>query len=315
MEFALNRSGGVPVRVQLARQVEMQILGGRLRSGARLPSVRALARRLGIHPNTVSQAYQELQATGHVLLQPGAGVYVRGAGPTDPAQARGVDEMIRLSLDAAGRKGFSGAQVRTAVARWLAAAPAQRIEVVDPCRELAELLVHELRPLVPVAVNASSLAALAAEPAAASDALIVCVPYHVERVRTLVPGALVAPVTLEIASSEHAAIARLPSGSLVLVVSHAAIVLPFAEVLLKSLRGDELHVEVHALAARAAWTRLATAADVVFADGLAATSVRAFGPRRLHEFRMVGATAVARICRRLAAPVPAYAQAPQFPRT
>lgn len=302
MEIALNRAGRIPVREQLAKQIELKILGGEIHSGARLPSVRALARRLRIHPNTVSEAYQRLEATGHVLLQRGAGVFVRGSGPTDPMDARGLDEMIRLTLDAAGRKGYSGADVKTAVERWIKAGSPKRIVVVDPCREMAELLVHEIGPRVSVAVAASSVEALLEDPSSARDALIVCVPYHVERVRMAVAGGLVEPVTVEVTRIEQTTIQRLAPGSLVLVVSHAATVLPFAKVLLKSLKGDDVHVEVHALADRAAWSRLAPVADVVFADALAGPDVKRLRPRRLHEFRMVGDEAIARIARALGGP-------------
>ena len=79
MEIVLNRRGGVPVREQIATQLQLQILGGNLAHGQRLPSVRALARRLRVHHNTVSAAYQDLQAAGHVQLKRGSGVFVRRA--------------------------------------------------------------------------------------------------------------------------------------------------------------------------------------------------------------------------------------------
>ena len=98
MDIVLNRRGGVPVRDQLVTQLELKILGGELAQGQRLPSVRALARRLKVHHNTVSAAYQDLEAAGHVELQRGSGVFVRGGGPRILTEARGLDEMIRLAL-------------------------------------------------------------------------------------------------------------------------------------------------------------------------------------------------------------------------
>ena len=66
MDFVLNRRGGVPLRDQLLAQLELKILGGGIAPGQRLPSVRVLARRLGLHPNTVSAAYRDLERAGHV---------------------------------------------------------------------------------------------------------------------------------------------------------------------------------------------------------------------------------------------------------
>src|SRR3954471_21578150 len=76
MDIVLNRRAGVSVRDQLVAQIEMNILGGALGPGQRMPSVRALARRLSVHPNTVSAAYQELQDAGYVERRQGSGVFL-----------------------------------------------------------------------------------------------------------------------------------------------------------------------------------------------------------------------------------------------
>src|SRR5260370_1534965 len=60
MEIQLSRESEVPLRRQLAEQIVFLIGVGKLRAGQRLPSVRELARRLKIHHNTVSEAYQAL---------------------------------------------------------------------------------------------------------------------------------------------------------------------------------------------------------------------------------------------------------------
>jgi DNA-binding transcriptional regulator YhcF (GntR family) len=52
----VSRNSTVSIREQLSAQLVLGILSGRLAPGERLPSVRALARRLRIHPNTVSAA-------------------------------------------------------------------------------------------------------------------------------------------------------------------------------------------------------------------------------------------------------------------
>src|SRR5512139_2510253 len=110
----------------------MKLLGGEIAPGQRLPSVRVLARRLGLHANTVSGAYRELEKAGHVELRRGAGVFVKPPAAARLEEARGLDEMLRLALNVAFKKGFSGAEIRTAVERWLSAAPPDRVVVVDP---------------------------------------------------------------------------------------------------------------------------------------------------------------------------------------
>lgn len=287
MDIVLNRLGGVSVRDQLVTQLELQILSGTLRPGDRLPSVRALARRLKIHHNTVSAAYQDLEGAGHVRLQRGSGVYVRSAGPSTLPEARGLDEMIRLALHAAFRKGYSGPDIRAAVERWLAAAPPTRVVVVDPAREMAELLVHELREALGIEAACVTPDAVARDPGILAGALTLVLPYHLENTKRLAPSASVEALTIEASTEDRAAMARVPPGSIVLVVSHAPTVLPFATVLLRTLRGDEVLVEARPLAAAREWRRLLPGADLVFADALAGPVVARSRPRRLREFRVV----------------------------
>ena len=130
MDIVLSRSGGVSVRDQIKAQLELKILGGDFKAGQRLPSVRALARRLKVHANTVSAAYQQLQDAGHLELKPGSGVFVRSSGPKAPHEARDLDEMIRLALHMALER-YSGNDVRAAVVRWLHGTPPDRIVAID----------------------------------------------------------------------------------------------------------------------------------------------------------------------------------------
>ncbi len=310
MEIVLNRRGGVAVKDQLRFQLELKILAGDLPPGQRLPSVRALARRLKIHPNTVSAAYQDLEATGHVGLQKGAGVFVKPGAPSQPQEGRGLDEMIRLALYLAFRRGFSGAEIRGAVERWLAAAPPDRVVVVDPSREMGELLVHEVREGLGIAATTCPISEIENNAAALVGALALTLPYHLETVARLAPAAAVEPVTLEIAADDREAILGLAEGAIVLVVSHSPTVLPFAEVFLKSLRGDEILVETRALAATREWRRLVPAADLVFADALAVAAVRKAGARKVREVRFVSKAALARLRDALTVVIPRRAVPP-----
>ena len=62
-EFSNDR----PIYLQLIERLEREIASGTLAPGSRLPSVRELAGRLNISPNTVQRAMYEMERTG--LLQ------------------------------------------------------------------------------------------------------------------------------------------------------------------------------------------------------------------------------------------------------
>src|ERR1039458_1928281 len=84
MRLWLNRTGEVSLREQLITQVVLAILGKELLPGQRLPSTRDLARRFGIHPNTASAAYRELEQEGWVEFRHGSGVFVSSTRPVLP---------------------------------------------------------------------------------------------------------------------------------------------------------------------------------------------------------------------------------------
>jgi hypothetical protein len=212
--------------------------------------------------------------------------------------------MIRLALRSAYRKGFATPEIRAAVERWLVASPPDRVLVVDPSLEMAELLAHEIRSVLAVPVTPCTLDDLAREPARAAGALTVVLPYHVETVRGAAPGAAVEIVTLEVAAVDRRAIEAIPPGSIVLIVSHSPTVLPFASVFLRSLRGDEVLAETCLLSATREWKRLVKAADLVLADALSVETMRKAAPRRLREVRVVPESALALLRQAVTAVVP-----------
>src|SRR5580658_8450135 len=90
----LMHSGEVSLPDQIATQLRMAVLSGELRPGERLPSVRALARRFGLHHNTVSAAYRRLERESWVEVRRGSGVYVRErTGSAPEARALGLESL------------------------------------------------------------------------------------------------------------------------------------------------------------------------------------------------------------------------------
>jgi GntR family transcriptional regulator len=72
---------GVPIYVQIIRQVKHHVASGRLRPGEELPPIRVLAERLTVNPGTVVRAYQELEKAGVVVKRSTAGTFIADAPP------------------------------------------------------------------------------------------------------------------------------------------------------------------------------------------------------------------------------------------
>lgn len=75
MDFSLQRASDVPLYRQIVDQVRGRIEVGALPPGTRLPTVRQLARDLGVTRLTVHSAYTELQALGYVESFVGRGSF------------------------------------------------------------------------------------------------------------------------------------------------------------------------------------------------------------------------------------------------
>jgi DNA-binding transcriptional MocR family regulator len=73
----LEPGSGTPLYRQIADGVSAQIVGGRLPPGTRLPTVRGLAKTLGVGVITVAQAYEALREANLVSGQVGRGTFVR----------------------------------------------------------------------------------------------------------------------------------------------------------------------------------------------------------------------------------------------
>lgn len=78
----MHNHSSVPLYKQLYSQIVQAIATDMLRVGDSLPSIRTLARDLGIGIITVKTAYELLEQDGYVLAVPAKGCFVRPDAPT-----------------------------------------------------------------------------------------------------------------------------------------------------------------------------------------------------------------------------------------
>jgi GntR family transcriptional regulator len=89
--ITIDRDHGDAVYAQVADQLRQLIASGTLVPGTAIPSVRHLARDLGVSLNTVARAYRLLESEGFLLIRDRAGVTVS-------APAREMNEEARRQL-------------------------------------------------------------------------------------------------------------------------------------------------------------------------------------------------------------------------
>ena len=76
--ISLNYRDSRPIYEQLKEQLRQLIISGGICEGEQLPSVREMASRLAINPNTIQRAYRELEHEGYVYSIPGKGCFAKG---------------------------------------------------------------------------------------------------------------------------------------------------------------------------------------------------------------------------------------------
>lgn len=88
--LAVDRNAGESLSAQIERQIRDAVRNGALRPGAGVPSMRDLARDLGVSRPTVMEAYAQLAAEGYLALRQGAGPKVANLVPHEMTPAAPV---------------------------------------------------------------------------------------------------------------------------------------------------------------------------------------------------------------------------------
>ncbi len=124
----------LPPYEQIRSQLVTLIAMGQLTPGAALPSVRQLARDLGVAPNTIVRAYGELKAAGWVTMSLRRGVTVaeRPHTLTESERRADLDAAVAQLLAAIRYLGVDAATVHEAIDRQLRPARAAEGQALVP---------------------------------------------------------------------------------------------------------------------------------------------------------------------------------------
>jgi len=161
--FHLFRDSPVPAFLQLKSQVEYLIATGQLQAGAKLPSIREVARTLGLGTATVVHAYRELETAGMVVPAEGVGYFVVGGEEGAPQYHARLRLRVAQLLEEAVANGVAPEQVLKIVVAQVAEA---RLTLSHPdvvligkrAGRLSELAMHLRHGLADLSVEVTSVA-------------------------------------------------------------------------------------------------------------------------------------------------------------
>lgn len=105
---------GLPIYTQIVNQVQSQLVGGVLKPGDQLPTVRALAEELRVNFNTVARAYRLLDEARIISTQQGRGTYITEIPPpkvTEQLRKEALEALTQRFVREAMRLDFSKTEI------------------------------------------------------------------------------------------------------------------------------------------------------------------------------------------------------------
>ncbi|HUE77129.1 MAG TPA: GntR family transcriptional regulator [Longimicrobiales bacterium] len=117
MLITIDAADARPIYVQIMDEIKRAVVVGTVGSDDPLPSVRQLAGELRVNPNTVQQAYRELERQGLVYVRRGQGTFVASdrAARTGRERRELAGMVAERALREAYRNGLSAEELMAAI--------------------------------------------------------------------------------------------------------------------------------------------------------------------------------------------------------
>ncbi|MEA5508248.1 GntR family transcriptional regulator [Crocosphaera sp. UHCC 0190] len=254
LQFQIQSDSDIPASKQLFDQIRFAIASRQYPPGHRLPSTRQLATITGLHRNTISKVYQQLEESGLVESIAGSGIYVKAQRHEDPSLPDSplfskyphASQLIHKSLDELLWQGLTLTQVKelflTAI-DWRLRCSA-KVLVTVPNRDLGagELILQELEKALAIPVQLVPMEELAQILSKTQSGTVVTSRYFIAEAESIASPYATRVIPLDIYDyvKELAMIKELPTDTRLGIVSLSVGIISVAEILIHSLRGDDL---------------------------------------------------------------------------
>ena len=85
-----------PIYLQIIEEIKKRTVRGLYKTGEQLPSVRELAKEIGVNPNTIARVYMELEREGFILTRRGQGSFItEESGRIEKEREKLADDAIK----------------------------------------------------------------------------------------------------------------------------------------------------------------------------------------------------------------------------
>lgn len=256
IQFHIQPDSDIPASTQLYNQIRFAIASRQFPPGHRLPSTRQLAMQTGLHRNTISKVYRQLEEAGVVESLAGSGIYVRAQGDEGAARQRSplleqfpqAHQLVKQSLDELLKQGCSLNEARELFlgeVDWRLRCSA-RVLVTAPTQDIGagELMVRQLEQELQTPVQLVPMEELERTLSQTRSGTVVTSRYFIGEAEAIAApkSVRVIPVDIYDYGQEIHLIQKAAKDSCIGLVSLSSGVLRAAEVIIHSLRGDDLLV-------------------------------------------------------------------------
>ena len=260
LNFQIQLDSDVPASKQLFEQIQFAIASGQYSPAHRLPSTRQLAMITGLHRNTISKVYQQLEETGLVESIAGSGIYVKlhereNTVKSDSPVVASVNA-IKESIDRVLELGCTIEQIKELFIEeidWRISC-SDRVIVTVPRRDIGagEIMQQELKESFAIDVELIELEKLPQLLERINFGTLVTIRYFIKEVLAIVPpnSFRVIPIDIYDYKKELELIKGLPSQACLGIVSLSEGTLSVASSIVNSQRGDDLLVLTSSLSDR-----------------------------------------------------------------
>ncbi len=275
LQFRIQPDSDISPSVQLFNQLRFAIATRQYPPGHRLPSTRQLGSLTGLHRNTISKVYKQLEDDGLVESLIGSGIYVKPQGKNlSPIlqEYPAANELIQKTLDSLIKQNLSLSQIRElflAEIDWRIRCGV-KVFVAAPQSDLGvgELILENLEHFLAIPLELVPIEELEDILQKNISATVVTNRYFIPEVETiaLTKNIRVIPIDIYNFQAELTIIKNLPNDKRLGIVSLSTGILRTAEMLVHSLRGDELLVMTAQTSDRSRLHSLVRSAHMIIAD-------------------------------------------------
>ncbi len=250
MRFHIQQEIDIPASTQLYNQICFAIAARYYPPGHRLPSTRQLAMQTGLHRNTISKVYRQLETDGVVEAIAGSGIYVRDNlkksfnsknnlnTTPDLETKKAVDKIIKLGCTLQETRNLLTNEIDWRIKCG------SRIIVSTPREDIGAsmLIAEDLSPNINVPVEVVPMEELEKVLCNSNNGTIVTSRYFLQPLEKLAKQYRVRAIAVDLSDfqKELKIIKELKSGSCVGIVSISPGLLRAAEVIIHSMRGSDI---------------------------------------------------------------------------